>query len=181
MDCDDQEDGVCTKCKNPIAWPLTPEEDVQVCYDCIRAGRVAFTQDTELGMIRWEDTQRGNTHGIPGPNTSEFASQPKEDEPEWQEYKVAHEDMSELNRTPTYSTWQGERWPFHCERAMIYIGDPKTRPQSETAPEIVEATLKLITQEGWSLQASDIWDSSICVYLFRCPVCGAIGGHSDCD
>ena len=26
-------------------------------------------------------------------------------------------------RSPTYLTWQGEQWLFHCERAMRYL-DP---------------------------------------------------------
>ena len=179
--CDDQEDGVCTQCATPIAWPLTPEEDVQVCYDCLRAGRVAFTQDTDLGMIRWEDTQRGRTHGTPGSTQSEFESQPSEDDEDWQQYAVPVEDMEELNRTPSYSTWQGERWQFHCGRAMIYIGEPTTRPINEVSPELVAATVALVKQEGWSISDEEIWNSSICAYLFRCPVCGVFDGHSDAD
>ena len=180
LSCYDKKDETCTSCSKLVPWPLSQDE-VLVCYDCLRVGRAALNQDTDLGMIRWEDTQRGNTHGIPGPNLSGFAAQPKEDDPEWQEYQIAREDMEELNRTPGYSSWQGERWPFHCGRVMVYIGEPKTRPQSEATPEVVAATMNLVKSEGWNLNESDIWNSSICVYLFRCAICGALGGHSDCD
>ena len=181
LDCDDKADAPCSNCATVVPWPISPTDDVLVCYDCLRAGRVAFTQDTDLGMIRWQDTQRGRTHGTPGAAQGEFESQPKADDADWQEYAVPVEEMEELNRTASYSSWQGERWQFHCGRAMVYIGEPKTRPREEVAPEIVEATLATAKVDGWDWPDEEIWDSTICVYMFRCPVCGAFGGHSDAD
>ncbi len=132
-------------------------------------------------MVRWEDAQRGWTHGLPGEVESPFASKPKEDDPEWHEFALVPEDAQELGRTPRYSTWQGEQWPFHCGRVMAYVGEPLARPKSEASPDVLAATRAILEDEGWGLSTDEAWDSIICVYLFRCPVCGALGGHADCD
>src|SRR4051812_5280430 len=45
-------DATCRRCENVLRFPPVPG-DVLTCYDCLRAGKAAITQDTELGMISW--------------------------------------------------------------------------------------------------------------------------------
>ena len=48
-------------------------------------------------------------HGLPGLNHPDFEMVPLEGEEDWAGARVPTEWMLELLRTPTYSTWQGER------------------------------------------------------------------------
>ncbi len=181
LGCSDKKDVTCSKCAELMIWPLSRVDDVRVCYNCMRAGRVWFTQDTALGMVRWEDAQRGWTHGVPLEMNVSLSSRPSADDPEWYEYALPPDDAEELGRTPGYISWQSESWPFHCGRVMVYIGEPKARPRSENTPEVVAAVEALIEREGWDLKGVDPWKSFLCVYVFRCDVCGAFDGHVDCD
>ena len=187
LNCSDKKDGVCPNCSAIVAWPLSREQ-VLVCYDCLRKGRVHLTQDTELGMITWENAQSGWTHGIPGHSENNFPVRShSEFDPmtqgnvTWYQYALPRDDMEELGRTPTFSSWQGERWLLHCERFMTYIGEPLARPQNQTSPEIIEAIKLILAKGGWEFSLEQAWNSSVCVYLFRCEICGALDGYDDVD
>jgi hypothetical protein len=64
LDTHSRADGTCSGCGTILPFPEAAEK-VYTCFDCLRAGRAAFTQDTELGMVRWEDAQLGLTFGVP--------------------------------------------------------------------------------------------------------------------
>ncbi len=36
---------------------------------------------------------------------------------------VPSELLWALVKTPPYTTWQGERWLFHCGRPMVFVGE----------------------------------------------------------
>ncbi|SMB78116.1 hypothetical protein SAMN00790413_06494 [Deinococcus hopiensis KR-140] len=80
-----------------VPFPTT-EEDIRACADDIRGGNAAFTQDTELGMVRWEDAQRGVTNGIRGEAHPDFTSSVNKDS--WFLAHVPAPDLLELVRTP---------------------------------------------------------------------------------
>ena len=74
-------------------------------------------------MVSWEQAFEGVTHGIPGLQTTEFEMVLTDPEDDWYGVRVPSEYLFELLRTPTYQTWQGERWLFCCKRPMTYIGE----------------------------------------------------------
>ena len=178
LDADDREDAVCRSCGATIAFPDLDEEEIPVCYACLRRGKAAITKDTELGMISWEQAIEGVTHGLPGLNRSDFEMVPTGDG--WTGERLPREMMWELLRTPTYATIQGERWQFCCGRPMIFIGEWGRDEFSERAPdgdgrrffhEIVQDT-----EPGlWEDELHDITG----VYVFRCPGCGRLTAHWD--
>ena len=178
--CTFKEDGVCTACAAPIAWPLARKGETLVCTDCLREGRVYLNHDTAVGLLEWQDAQRGWVEFYKIDDLDPMIErQPVEGEPDYHRYEFTREDLIELGRTPTYSTWQGERWPFHCGRAMVYLGQPLSQSKSEVAPAIVAAVEKFV--EDWDFEPWADEDSGVCIYLFRCQICGAYDGHNDCD
>jgi hypothetical protein len=112
LDASDRKDADCRSCGKPIRFPRIAGERVLCCHGCLRAGRAAMTQDTELGMISWEQAFEGVTLGLPGLRRSDFELVPREEG--WTAARLPRETLFELLRTPTYSTWQGERWLFCC-------------------------------------------------------------------
>src|SRR5262249_17046504 len=58
----------CLWCKSGVPGPTLSDENNSraACFSCLRAGRVAITQNTEFGMVRWQDAIAGLTHGVPG-------------------------------------------------------------------------------------------------------------------
>lgn len=127
LSANDKEDGAaCTKCGAVLDFPPnvkegTQEEPMLTCYECLRAGCAAITKVTVLGMIRWEDAARGQTHGVPRLNRSDVELVTVEDD--WTAARLAPDMMWELLRTPGYLTWQGEQWQFDEGKPMIYVGE----------------------------------------------------------
>lgn len=68
LDAYDRENGTCPQCDSNVPFPDFDDDQIKVCYDCLRAGKAAITKDTELGMISWEQAIEGITHGLPGLN-----------------------------------------------------------------------------------------------------------------
>ena len=130
LDAHDGRAGDCLSCGTTVPFPPVHEgeQELAVCYQCLRAGHAAFTQDTEFGMVRWEDAKRGLTHGSPGLNPDAINSNgfdfgpPHEGNPSWRGVRVPSEMLLELVRTPPYSAIQGEKWMFHCGQVMPYLG-----------------------------------------------------------
>jgi hypothetical protein len=183
-------------------------EGGHACWRCLRAGRWASTMDTEAGMIRWEDAVRGRTHGVPfaseptvwvvGSGGAQEASsvagapllagfpttEPNEDG--WRSAIIPSEILLELTRTPSYATWQGERWLFHCQRPMRYIGRWGRSQFNAAAPdgdgEALAAGAAELPLDVWrGLADEPSSSSSVTVYVFRCPECDAVRGHWDVD
>jgi len=179
LDADDREETPCRGCNSKIAFPDLPEvDDIVACYVCLRSGRAAITKDTELGMISWEQAYEGLTHGIPGMSRTDFDL--VEGEEGWIRARLPNEMMFELLRTPNYSSIQGERWQFCCQRPMIFIGNwSRERFTNESEDGDGEALLNKLVQDVvpglWEDQLHDVTG----IYVFRCPECVRRTGHWD--
>ena len=182
LTCVFKADSVCTNCAAPVVWPLARASQITVCYDCLRAGRVYLNHDMALGLIEWKDAERGwiEFYRIDDLDPIIVAT-PVEGEEMMRRYEFGRGDLVELGRTPVYSTWQSERWLFHCGHPMVYLGQPLESPESEVAPEIAAALREVVQSQGWDFEPWADESSRTCVYLFRCQICGGFGGHSDCD
>lgn len=162
-----------------VPFPDLPDdEEIVVCYDCLRSGKAAITTDTELGMISWEQAYEGLTHGIPGMSRSDFELVEGEDG--WMRARLPSEMMFELLRTPNYSSIQGEQWQFCCQRPMIFIGNwSRERFRNEAPDGDGEALMRTIVEQVvpglWEDQLHDVTG----IYVFRCPECGRRTGHWD--
>ena len=178
LDADDKVDGTCRTCKAKVPFPKKRDGEAKACYSCLRSGRAALTKDTQLGMIRWEETLCGVTHGVPGLNHSDFEMVPKEDD--WVGARLPAPMMFELLRTPSYSTIQGERWQFCCRRPMIFIGEWSRDDFFRNAldgdgrklfDQIVQEPVPAL----WEDELHDITG----IYVFRCPECRCLTAHWD--
>jgi phage FluMu protein Com len=177
------ESATCRSCRFAFP-PLTDAGKLSACYDCLRGGAVALTQDTELGMVSWEQAMDGVTNGVPGLSRDDFEMVLLEEfeGEEWYGARLPKEDMWELLRTPSYSTWQGECWLFCCRKPMTYIGEWKREDFARHAPDGDGRALflKMLPDES-----PYIWDGlgegPHIVYVFRCRVCGGLSANSDYD
>ncbi len=178
LDADDREDGSCRHCAATVPFPAIKDDEIRVCYSCLRSGKAAITKDTELGMVSWEQAFDGVTHGIPGLDRPNFEMVPKEDD--WVGVRLPQEVMFELLRTPTYSTIQGDRWQFCCRRPMVFIGEWSREEFTHRAPngdghryfaQVVQHNVPGL----WEGQLHDITG----VYVFRCPSCDRMTAHWD--
>jgi len=160
------------------------DDEAAACYSCLRGGKAYMTQDTELGMVSLEQAVEGWTHGTPLPARPEWAEQGIEigepNENGWRRYRCNPSDLLELTRTPTYLTWQGERWPLHCGRVMPYIGEWK---QSDFENESDNGGFSLFKKIIGD-QAEEIWPAvggSVICYAHRCRSCNQVRCYWDCD
>jgi len=178
LDAYDRKSVSCRSCRTTIAFPEITDEEVTVCYSCLRLGKAAITKDTELGMVSWEQAFEGITNGIPGLKRSDFEVVPLDDD--WVGVRLPQEMMFELLQTPTYSTIQGDRWLFCCQAPMIYVGEWSRTEFSRRAPdgngqklfnEIVEDVMPGL----WEDELHDMTG----VYVFRCSACNIFKAHWD--
>lgn len=118
----------CLDCGTAASLLELPE-DPATCVACLQRGRAALTQDTEYGMVRWEDAVRGRTHGQPALRevVPGFALLPAA-EGGWIPVQAPPEVLLELVRTPTYESRQGEQWLFCCAQAMTFCPWPWKSP-----------------------------------------------------
>ncbi len=178
LDADDREDCKCLKCKENIIFPLDDDQDINICYDCLRAGHAAITKDTEYGMISWRETHDGVTHGVPGLKTYEFELVPKDDD--WVGAKIGKESMLELLRTPTFTTIQGECWLFCCKKPMVYLGSWSREEFTKRAPDgdgkrYFERIVPDAIEGLWEDELHDITG----VYVFCCRKCNKTTANWD--
>lgn len=164
------------KCASCGSWQIAPvdlEESVQCCYDCLRSGKAAITQDTEFGMVRLEDAQRGWTHGTPHLEATSYQLRTGQDG--WVQVKIDTDRLLDLVRTPSYSTWQGVRWLFCCGGPMTYLGEWN---QQDFCKHAVDGDgAKLYEQMSGDFRA-DSWTFDDLesrfpgkIYAFRCTAC----------
>ena len=180
LDADDREDMPCVNCDEIIEFPIESDDELHGCYACVRSGKAAMTQDTELGMIRYEDAQAGLTHGRPDLDTVQNAE--VEDKA-----KLNKDDMMELVTTPTYMTMQGERWLFCCQKPMIYLGEWTAKDFESRTPDgdalsyfktVVEGCDRMYFEDG----LEGIFRSGrTVVYAFECQICAAHRAGHDTD
>ncbi|MEO6811656.1 MAG: CbrC family protein, partial [Isosphaeraceae bacterium] len=116
LDADSQSDIRCRSCEALVSLPelLKTKKQLLVCYACLQAGNAAMTKDTEFGMVSWEQAFRGVTHGLPGLQTDQFERVLVSPEEDWYGARIPAEHLWELLRTPSFHSWQGERWLFCC-------------------------------------------------------------------
>ena len=178
LDADDRKSVSCRACQTMIAFPEISDEEITVCYGCLRLGKAAITKDTELGMVSWEKAFEGITNGIPGLNRPDFEMVSLKDE--WVGVRLPQEMMFELLRTPTYSTMQGDRWLFCCQIPMIYVGEWSRDEFSRRAPDgngqkLFNQIVEDVMPGLWEDELHDVTG----VYVFRCSVCNIFKAHWD--
>jgi hypothetical protein len=61
LDADDRHDVLCRGCHAAVPFPAIDDDEIRVCYPCLRSGTAAITKDTELGMVSWEQAIEGVT------------------------------------------------------------------------------------------------------------------------
>jgi uncharacterized protein CbrC (UPF0167 family) len=170
----------CRACGSVIRFPELLSETLCVCYQCLRGGKAALTKDTEFGMVSWEQTLAGVTHGVPGLGLiqSDFELVPLGSD--WVWARIPQEHLFELLRTPTYITWQGERWLFCCKSPMVYLGSWEQDQFANYAPGVDGKALFDEVVEGgnealWEGKLHDVTG----IYVFRCSECGRLRAHWD--
>jgi uncharacterized protein CbrC (UPF0167 family) len=178
LDAADRENGTCHKCDSNVPFPNFDDEQIKVCYDCLRAGKAAITKGTELGMISWEHAIEGMTHGLPGLNHPDFEM--VSGESDWIRARLPQDVMLEMLRTPTYSSIQGEEWQFCCKQPMVFIGEWSReefsrRAQDGDGQRFFEQIVQSPVPGLWEDRLHDITG----VYVFRCPLCERVTAHWD--
>ncbi len=167
----------CRSCGVMVPFP-TVGETLACCYACLRAGRAALTQDTELGMVRWEDAEAGRTHAMPmeGIYHPEWPTVLGDDG--WPCAKVDRDELIELVRTPRYRCRLGERWRFCCGRVMVFIGSWSA---SDFAREAAGGDGERLFLELMDDPEPEFWPrlraGTVSTRLFRCTTCGARRGY----
>jgi len=170
-------DVACRACGSTVPFPeaLRAKKQMLVCYRCLRAGKAAITKDTEFGAVGADEAFTGMTDAHPAPPTDQFeliAVDIEDDEP-WYRARIPGEHLWELLRTPTMSTWQGERWLFCCQRPMSYLGGYEAVPERVRPDDSVAFVESLFGPEdevaGWIGEAVDAGNVSL--YLYQCKAC----------
>jgi len=87
-------------------------------------------------------------------------------------------------RTPGYATWQQEQWWTHCGDAGAFLGAAERAELDAFGPQATAAirdAAGLADGPRWEalLRALDK-DHGSTAYVFRCTVCGTLGGYYDC-
>lgn len=166
-------------CGAVLEAPLRVGRAVVACHACFRAGHAKRTHDTELGMVTPELARDGLTHGVPGPALPGWESSSSPNDPSWRRYHVRRELLEELVRTPTFTTWQGCYWSFHCQQPMIFVGEWRAEQWIAFAgcEDAARALLPEVVPRD--LFFDDLWDDLSSeesgiggLYTFRCPKCG---------
>lgn len=183
LDAHDRKDRACRSCQTVIPFPpsLKSIKNLLVCHECLRAGKAAITKDTEFGMVSWDQALQGITNGVPGLKTDEFELVPIDPKEDWYGVRIPKEHLFELLRTPTFTTWQGERWLFCCKRPMTYLGGWDSVSPDDRRAFLQKAIDADEQTKEW------IWDSvyneqgRVCLYVFKCNSCGRHRATWDMD
>jgi uncharacterized protein len=85
-------------------------------------------------------------------------------------------------RTPGFSGWQQERWWTHCGDAAQFLGPAGKKELISLGEKAVVAIKESTGLDGTEWEhffgALDK-DGSPTAYVFRCSMCGALGGYQD--
>jgi len=122
----------CRHCGGPTPPPLSDQEEAFACYEMLRSGLAGYTKDCDFGMISWEQMESGWTHGVPGGRFPGFDTRTTPGG--WLQVRLPKETLCELTRTPSFVTWQGDRWLFQGGHPMIYVGEWKKGDFEAHAP-----------------------------------------------
>lgn len=165
-------------CRRSFPPNAAAEREPKSCYDCLRAGKVAITKDTEFGMVSWNEVV---TNGAPGLRQDQFESVVIDTAEEWVGVRLPEAILLELVRTPTYGTWQGECWLFCCRYPMTFQGEWHQEEFDRHAAGRSGEELYYSVVEG---APQDTWDAlghALSAYVFECKRCGKLRGHFDSD
>ena len=183
VDVDDKAAIGCRSCAATIHYPtnLASKKDPKACYECLRAGKVAITKNTEFGMVSCNEVFSGVTNGVPGLRQDQFESVIIDADDEWVGVRLPEEIMLELVQTPTYGTWQGENWLFCCRYPMTFLGewhhdDFDQRAADGNGEQLYYNLVEDVPTDSW--EAVGI---GLCVYVFECKRCGKLRAHFDSD
>jgi uncharacterized protein CbrC (UPF0167 family) len=95
--------------------------------------------------------------------------------------RVPEEWLWELLRTPSFHTWQGERWLFCCRRPMAFAGEWDAEEFQRRSPDgdgwkLFQSVVEDAGEEVWNrLSSPDVGGP----YVFRCPECERFSGYWD--
>lgn len=171
----------CRKCRAELVpIPGSRADGVFACYSCLRQGLAAFTKDTPLGMVSWEQAFDGITGGTPALAHPDFELRDVGDG--WRGAVVPQVHLYELLRTPSYPTIQGTQWQFCCRRPSVYVGEWSPEDFCRHAPNgdggSYFSTVVPDAPEGLFESYVDVGAG---VYVFRCPDCSGHRAHWDMD
>lgn len=170
LDASDREAVECRKCSSLISFPPS-EDEIAVCYPCLRDGKAAMTKDTELGMISWEQAFDGLSHGVPGLNHPDFEMVATDSD--WVKAKLPQTLMFELLRSPSFHTIQGACWLFCCQYPMTFVGCWEREDFTENAEDHDGKALfaKIVERTVPGLWEDNLHDETG-IYVFQCKKCG---------
>lgn len=134
------------------------------CFRCLMENKFQFQHMTELGCLKSESQ-----------TTPDIAS-------------IEEDSRLLLLNTPTYSTWQDERWLSHCNEFMTFIGewhppDFENHAQSISPRELFMQMTIGFDQSLWDdvvtneTDIPDDWYATF--YAFQCSKCNKLRGHWD--
>ena len=123
------EPSICAHCGFANPWPADrPDVEIDpVCYECLRAGRVAIQHETESFIV----TYALAVQGMARLNDPDFAAREKFPTTVLTTYDDGSQSIGvhlpspllfELLRTPNHQALQQEYWPWHCGGLMAYVG-----------------------------------------------------------
>ncbi len=183
LDVDNKSGVPCRVCETVVDLPdrVAAKKEPKTCYHCLRAGKAALTKATEFGLVSWDQAFSGVTNGVPGLRQDQFEPVVLDAEENWLGVKLPQEIMFELLRTPTYGTWQGERWLFCCRNPMTYVGEWQRRQFNDNAADGNGEQLYYSVVEGVPTDSWDALGQRIAVYVFACKQCGRRRAHWDAD
>ncbi len=172
----------CKRCNASLSLLVGPEGEPVICYDCLRAGRATITKDTEFGLVRREDAERGQTLGVPHLETKMFDTIPT-DEDGWSAAVIPESDLNELIRTPGYTSWQGDIWLFCCSKPMVFVGEWGIEDfRQHSADGNVGALVAKMSHPSEAQHWHGMFpDWGVNFYVFRCSGCGKYRAHNDSD
>lgn len=159
-------EGICSICQEERHIRYTGsfysiEEPDYICPWCIADGRAAEMYDGEFN----------DYCGIEG-----VSPNPKDPK-----LKISKELLLEITKkTPSYISWQQERWMTHCNEPCAFIGYADT----ETIEPLMEELKDDIENNGYGadfIKSSLSKDGSLVGYLFQCLHCNQHRLHVDCD
>ena len=88
------------------------------------------------------------------------------------------------NRTPGFTTWQGNHWMSCCGRACIYLGEADGGDLAGRWADVVPGMFADddLDEEYVRQTVADIQrGGSPAAYVFQCRTCGKLQGYWDCD
>ncbi|WP_198942860.1 CbrC family protein [Actinophytocola xanthii] len=163
----------CSCCERDREWRYnggmyTEKSDVELCPWCIADGSAAERFDGSF--IDWLDIE-----GVPDdPDEIEGATP----EPMTVDADAAREVAT---RTPSYPSWQQERWLSHCGLPCAFLGFAG----ADDLPALLPDPVLTADIEGGNGYPADLLrshltrDGDLVGYLFRCLTCDAHRLHID--